>query len=204
MPLHGLPPDAGPANPETGLTPPVPFPAPRDLRLGVSFAPREPDRLNADPSRPRPPRGLPAASRSDALPDPTVETAALAEATRSAARVLEENRPVTVSAMRRQPAFKDAGHFSPAPGTPGPGSFGEDGKASVFVGVGRQSGIVMATYWPPGELIAAATARKARRPAAVRQAPATNSQSAADQAAAKQVTRIILQRRIERMLRDLR
>ncbi len=204
MPLEGLPADASLASAAPGLTPPHPILVPGDLRLAGGSTLREPARLAPGPSWLRLPQELPAASPPDVSPDPTSETAALAEATRSAARLLEENRPVAVSAMRGLPAFKDAGHLSPAPGQPGPGGSFEDGKASVFVDVGQQPGIVMATYWPSGELIAAAPVRKARRPAAIRQAPATNAPSAADQAVAKQVTRIILQRRVERMLRELR
>jgi hypothetical protein len=147
---------------------------------------------------------LAAASFSDGAPDPAAESAALEDAFGTAMRLIEANRPLAVSTLRGLPVFADPDSFAPGPVLDGLEDFVGDGKASIFVDVEGPPDVVMATFWPSGELIAAAPVRQARKPAVVRQQQPASAPRQSDQAVAEQVTRIILQRRVERMLRDLR
>jgi hypothetical protein len=195
--------DASPAAPEAGISRPPPVRSPGALPVAGGSAVPEPTQVAAVASHVQQLQDLAAASLSDGAPDPAAESAALEDAFGTAMRLIEANRPLAVSTLRGLPVFADPDSFAPGPVLGGLEDFVGDGKASIFVDAEGPPDVVMATFWPSGELIAAAPVRQASKPDAVRQKPASAPRQS-DQAVAEQVTRIILQRRVERMLRDLR
>ncbi|MCB1370579.1 MAG: hypothetical protein KDJ83_06785, partial [Rhodobacteraceae bacterium] len=181
------------------LSAPVPSRAPQAPPAAQAPLRLAPVRLAAALAHVDPPQALPAASR-DSAPDPALESAALVAAMVASAHVAREEAPFAVSATRGLPAFAQSGQLAPVSAWPGRDDFAGGDTASIFADLAKDSDLVLAAYWPPGELIAAAPLRKAAAPVAPRR---TSNAQAADEAMARQVTRIILQRRVERMLRDL-
>ncbi|HMQ93647.1 MAG TPA: hypothetical protein PKA33_13920 [Amaricoccus sp.] len=191
--------ESAPAGPGAGLSAPVPSRAPQAPPAAQAPLRLEPVRLAAALAHVDPPQALPAAAARDSAPDPAAESAALVAAMVASAHVARAEAPFAVSATRGLPEFAQSGQLAPVSASPGRDDFAGGDTASIFADLAKDSDLVLAAYWPPGELIAAAPLRKAA-PVAPRRT--TNAQ-AADEATARQVTRIILQRRVERMLRDL-
>jgi len=192
--------ESAPAGPGAGLSAPVPSRAPQAPPAAQAPLRLAPVRLAAALAHVDPPQALPAAASRDSAPDPAAESAALVAAMVASAHVARAEAPFAVSATRGLPAFAQSGQLAPVSAWPGRDDFAGGDTASIFADLAKDSDLVLAAYWPPGELIAAAPLRKAAAPVAPHR---TSNAQAADEAMARQVTRIILQRRVERMLRDL-